>query len=91
MYTEPPQVSRDRRPSRVTIGDAKTQIVDAAFADLETTALRSESPAGPITAGTTLPSWHSLTRQLSAQLRLLDDQRQRLAKLLRDLQSSPPD
>jgi hypothetical protein len=99
MLTEPTEVFRARRTSRATGCKAMTKavatdpdlrIVDAAFADLETTALRSVNPAGSIETNYKSPSYQALARQLSAQLRSLDEQRQRLVKLLHDLRSSPP-
>jgi hypothetical protein len=64
------------------------QIVDEAFADLETTTLHREDPKISPTGDEAMPSYQRATEQLAAQLLVLDEQRERVAKLLVELQAS---
>ncbi|MEX2168796.1 MAG: hypothetical protein WD851_05775 [Pirellulales bacterium] len=66
------------------------KIVDAAFADLETTILRCDNPVAQNPAADEFPAYQGVVQLLASQLRTLDDQRRHLATLLRDLQTPVP-
>lgn len=86
-----PIMPRLRRTVNTVVTDIDLKIVDEAFADLETTTLRRDNPAatGATAAEQSLPTYYGAVQQLASQLRVLDEQRQRLAQLLHDLQTSP--
>ena len=91
-----PITTRRERTVNTVVTDVDLKIVDEAFADLETTTLRRDNPAAAAAASAmaveqSSPTYHGAVQQLASQLRVLDEQRQRLAQLLHDLQTSPTD
>jgi hypothetical protein len=82
------RISRAKAADKPGVPSRDPRIIDAAFADLETTILRRDDPQARTDDDKASPSYQRVVRHLSAQLDLLDDQRGRLAKLLNDLQTS---
>lgn len=74
-------------PPGPVVTEMDLKIVDAAFADLETTILRCDDPVPRHRTPDKLSPYQGMVQQLAVQLRTLDEQRAHLATLLRDLQT----
>lgn len=80
------KLAASRRTSQLS---HHAQITDAAFADLDATTLRLDKPLPVESRPLKVQPDHDLLHQLAGQLKSLDQQRERLTRLLNELQTPP--